>query len=89
MPSRASKPRNTTKKPDFVERARSVVEQAIGEHLDGTPLPPEPPDTRNPAAVALSKLGASKGGKARAASLSKRKRIQIARKAAAARWKQR
>ena len=48
--------------------------------------PPEPPDTRNPAAVALSKLGAAKGGKARAAKLSARKRRMIAKKAALARW---
>jgi hypothetical protein len=44
------------------------------------------PDTRNPAAVALSKLGASKGGHARAAALSPAKRKSIARKAVAARW---
>lgn len=81
MPSRASTKR------DFSQRALAVVEQAIGEHLDGTPLPPEPPDTRNPAAVALSKLGASKGGKARAKSLTPAKRKAIAKKAAAARWK--
>jgi hypothetical protein len=43
------------------------------------------PDTRNPAAVALSKLGASKGGMARARSLTPRKRRQIAIAAAAAR----
>lgn len=67
--------------------ARRVVEDAIGEHLDGTPLPPPEPDTRNPAAVALSKLGAAKGGKARATALSPTKRRQIARKAAQARWK--
>ena len=56
--------------------------------MDGLPLvkPVEPPDTRNPAAVALSKLGASKGGKARAAKLSDRKRRMIAKKAAEARW---
>jgi hypothetical protein len=83
MPTRASR---TGVKRDFVEVARGVVEQAIGEHLDGTPLPPEPPDTRNPAAVALSKLGASKGGKARAEKLSARKRKEIARKAANTRW---
>lgn len=78
---------------DFAEIARSVVEQAIGEKLNGQPLekPAEPsePDTRNPAAVALSKLGASKGGKARAARLGPRKRTQIARKAAKARWAKR
>ena len=75
---------------DVVEIARDVVEQAIGEKLTGEPLdPPEKsqePDTRNPAAVALSKLGASKGGKARAKKLSKRRRREIAKKAAKARW---
>lgn len=86
MPTRASKDR---KKRDFAEIARGVVEQAVGEHLDGSPLPPEPPDTRNPAAVALSKLGASKGGKARAESLSRKRRVEIAKKAATARWKRR
>ena len=42
---------------------------------------------KNPAALALSKLGASKGGKARAAKLSAAKRKAIARKAAKARWR--
>jgi hypothetical protein len=42
---------------------------------------------KNPAAVALAKLGASKGGKARAASLSSQRRREIARKASAARMK--
>ena len=45
------------------------------------------PDTRNAAAVALGKLGASKGGKARAESLTKKRRKEIARSAALARWK--
>jgi hypothetical protein len=38
------------------------------------------------AAQILSKLGASKGGKERAKSLSSERRIEIARKAANARW---
>lgn len=38
-------------------------------------------------AVALGRLGGLKGGKARANSLSARKRSQIAKKAAQARWK--
>lgn len=56
--------------------------------MEGKPLTKlvEPPDTRNPAAVALSMLGASKGGLARAAALSDRKRKMIARRAAEARW---
>jgi hypothetical protein len=41
---------------------------------------------KNPAAVALAKLGASKGGTARAKKLSQRQRSHIARVAARARW---
>jgi hypothetical protein len=91
MPSRASKPTSKAKPADrdFTAVARRVVEQAIGERLDGSPLPSAQPDTRNPAAVALSKLGASKGGKARANALSPSKRKAIAKKAAAARWRDR
>ncbi len=84
MPSRASKP-NRPRDPNLL--ARSVMEDLIGEKMDGSPLEPkEPVKEKNPAAVALSKLGASKGGLARAASLSDRKRSAIAKKAAAARW---
>lgn len=46
----------------------------------------EPADNRNQAAVALGKLGASKGGKARAKSLTKTRRAEIAKAAARARW---
>jgi hypothetical protein len=86
MPTRASK---TGKRRDFMQIAKGVFDAAVGEAPK--PLPPnaDPPpeqDTRNPAAVALSKLGASKGGKARAANLSAAKRKAIAKKAAAARW---
>lgn len=42
---------------------------------------------KNPAAVALNKLGASKGGIARALKLSPVKRSEIARMAVLARWK--
>jgi hypothetical protein len=45
----------------------------------------EPPK-KNPHAQALSKLGASKGGKARARKLSGKKRSAIAKKAAKTRW---
>ena len=45
----------------------------------------EPPK-KNPHAQALSKLGASKGGKARAQKLTAKKRSEIARKAAKSRW---
>jgi hypothetical protein len=43
-------------------------------------------DGKNPAAVALGRLGGLKGGKARAKTLSPAKRKAIAKKAAASRW---
>lgn len=44
---------------------------------------------KNPAAVALGRLGGLKGGPARAARLSVKDRSRIAKKAADARWKKR
>jgi len=78
MPTRPSK-----KKPlDFSQIALEVVEAATQ-----TPLIHKPTDPlKNPAAVALGRLGASKGGKARAEKLSPKKRSLIAKKAARARW---
>jgi len=42
---------------------------------------------KNPAAVALGKLGGLKGGDARAKKLSAKRRSEIARNAVLARWK--
>ena len=61
--------------------ALSIVEGVTGEVLV-----PKPVDTRNPAAVALGKLGGAKGGAARAANMTKKQRVASAKKAAAARW---
>jgi hypothetical protein len=72
MPKRSSKDLNQT--------AFSIVQQSTGQSA-----PPAP--AKNPAAVALGRLGGLKGGKARAQSLSKEQRTQIARKAAKTRWK--
>jgi hypothetical protein len=47
------------------------------------------PQGKNPAAVALGRLGGIKGGKARAEKLSPAKRKAIAKKAAAKRWAKR
>jgi hypothetical protein len=80
-------PKHSSPKRDFMEVGRAIVEQAIGEQMDGSPLPQPEPDTRNPHAVALGKIGGKKGGRARAAILSKKKRSQIAKRAASARWK--
>lgn len=48
---------------------------------------PAEPDMRDPHALALGARGWSKGGRARAERLTPEKRREIARKAAAARWK--
>jgi hypothetical protein len=82
MPTRSSKPKDR----DFATNARRVVEQAIGERLDGTALP-DPSAGKNPAAVALGKLGGAKGGRARALKLTPEQRTDIARVAAETRWK--
>ncbi len=46
----------------------------------------EPKPKKNPAAVALGRLGGKKGGPARAKKLSAEQRKEIARKAAKKRW---
>lgn len=71
-------PRKHRKNEDINEAAFRVVREATEKH--------DPDRPKNPAAVALGKLGASKGGKARAAKLTAKKRAQIARKAAMERW---
>jgi len=76
MPTRASR---GGKRADPIQNALRVVEQAIGDVL-------KPAEGKNPHAQALSALGASKGGKARAAKLSKQRRRAIAKNAAAMRW---
>ncbi|OGL45514.1 MAG: hypothetical protein A2W05_06355 [Candidatus Schekmanbacteria bacterium RBG_16_38_10] len=56
--------------------ASSIVSQATNM----------PAKEKNPAAVALGKLGGLKGGKARAEKLSAKRRKEIAMKAAKTRW---
>jgi hypothetical protein len=74
--------RSRTGKPDVNQMAANLIDAIADE------LPTEQPDAsgKNPAAVALGRLGGLKGGKARAAKLSKRKLHAIAKKAAVARW---
>jgi len=70
MPNRTSR--------DFNQIAKSIVD-AVTEASERSP-------DKNPAAVALGRLGGKKGGPARAKALSAKKRAEIARKAAVARW---
>lgn len=78
MPSRSSKrPR------DVNQLAKLVIDIATGQ----APDEPDPAASgKNPAAVALGRLGGKKGGAARAVKLSAEHRRRIAQAAAAARW---
>ena len=73
----AKGPKGERRPADTNQRAVMVARIATGEIKDKVT-----DDGKNAAAVALGRMG----GKARAASLSHRKRKQIAKKAAAARW---
>jgi hypothetical protein len=67
-----------TKRPrDPIQLAHQVFLESIGEKPKA-----EPPAKKDPAAVALGR----KGGTARAAKLTPKKRSQIAAKGAKARW---
>lgn len=78
MPDRSRKrPRDTN------QLAKRMVDLLTGEASDDTP---SDTDGKNPAAVALGRMGGLKGGKARAKALSAKKRNEIAKKAAAKRW---
>lgn len=57
---------------DINQIAKSIADEATEE--------------KNPAAVALGRLGGKKGGPARAAKLTEAQRKEIARKAAVSRW---
>ena len=72
--------RSRTRPADLNRLAASIVDEATGNA-------PDPDAGKNPAAVALGRLGGAKGGKARAAVLTAEQRSEIAKKAAAARWK--
>jgi hypothetical protein len=79
MPKRSRKQRL----PDPNTTAFGIIQAISGEPV---PEPAAPTDGKDPAAVALGRKGGLKGGKARAASMTKAQRSAAAKKAAAARW---
>jgi hypothetical protein len=66
---------------DISVLAYQIVKDATQEVKEEIPI-----KEKNPAAVALGRLGGLKGGPARAKKLSSKKRKEIARKAARTRW---
>ena len=74
-------PKGERRSRDVIGNAVHVMRIATGQITDDVPTPED--EGKNPAAVALGRMG----GKARAAKLSAKKRKEIARKAATSRWK--
>ena len=74
--AKSKRPRDTN------QLAKLIVDLSTGEKEES-----EITDGKNPAAVALGRLGGLKGGTARAKSLSAKRRKEIAQKAAKSRWK--
>ena len=68
------------KEHDFSVTAFRVVQEATGQ------IEPKATKVRNFDAKALGRLGGLKGGRARAIILTPERRVEIARKAAQARW---
>jgi hypothetical protein len=79
---------------DINQIAASIVAQSTGQALPTVQTPRQagaapiqtPASAKNPAAVALGRLGGLKGGKARAETLSPSRRKEIAKSAALKRW---
>lgn len=76
---KASKPKRPPSDPN--RAARSVLDAVIAR-TEGKPEPV----AKNPAAVALGRMGGLKGGKARAEAMTPKQRTASAKKAAKARW---
>ena len=81
MPKRSSKNHR-----DVNVLAARILAEATGDVPKRKPKPSPEEEGKNPAAVALGRLGGLKGGLARSKSLSKKRRTEIAKKAAKARW---
>jgi hypothetical protein len=86
-------PKRSSKQKDYQQIARKVLDKIApdAEPPKAEKEPEsksEPQPKKNPAAVALGRLGGIKGGKARAAKLRPAKRKAIPKKAAAARWRE-
>jgi hypothetical protein len=80
MPNRSRK--HPKKRLDLAQLAKRIVDEASGQ-AERTPAPSEGKD---PIAVELGRRGGLKGGKARAAKMTKKQRSQSAKSAARARW---
>jgi hypothetical protein len=84
-----AKKKRKPKTPGLASFAFGVLQhviEATGDKPD-EPKPAQDQSGKDPAAVALGRKGGLKGGKARAAKMTKEQRSESARKAAQARWR--
>lgn len=79
-------PKPLRKNADVNQIAHSIIAEATGDYHPSETTDPHV-STKDPAAVALGRKGGLKGGKARAASMTKKQRSAVAEIAASARWK--
>jgi hypothetical protein len=76
MATKPKRPRDTN------QLAKFIVDLATGEQSEFKPAD----EGKDPAAVALGRKGGLKGGKARAESMTAKRRSEVAKKGAKARW---
>ena len=76
MPNRSK----SKKSKDAVQIAHAMMEAIAAGDV------PKTPDGKDPLAVALGRRGGLKGGPARIAMLNAKQRVELAKKAARARW---
>lgn len=89
-----STPKRPKRPADFMQRAYSVFQEAVGEKPPEADLasaempetPARPVREKDPAAVALGRKGGLKGGPARAKKLTAEQRSEIGKEAAKKRW---
>lgn len=75
-------PNRSSKRPRDV----NMLAKLIADVATGQDELPKSDEGKDPAAVALGRKGGLKGGKARAESMTAKRRAEIAKKAAKARW---
>jgi hypothetical protein len=75
-------PKRSSKRPRDV----NALAKLVADVATGQAELPKTDQGKDPAAVALGRKGGLKGGKARAVSLTAKRRAEIAKKAAKARW---
>jgi len=78
--NRSSKPKRSR---DLNQLAQAIAKAVTEDEPEAKPED----EGKNPHAVALGRMGGLKGGRARAVKLSAKKRSEIAKLAAQARWK--